>query len=175
MRKSLAIMALIAAFAGPAAADGIEDANAALEAYGHGDYRAAIRLSGQALRSNDLEGLRLVETYNLHGLALHHLGQQDRAAAVLDKALELKSDYVPSLVNRCVVEMYRGNYDRAVADCTAAIKAAPASGVGYADRGVAYEAKGMRSEALRDYLIADKLMPNHPTVLANLRRMGVPK
>lgn len=175
MRKSLAILVLALACAGPAAAGGIEDANAALKAYGDGDLREAIRLSGQALRSNELEGPRLVETYNLHGLALHHAGYQDRAIAVFDKALELKSDFVPSLVNRCVTEMYRGNYDRAVEDCTAAVKAAPTNGVGYVNRGVAYEAKGLRTEAVRDYLMADKLMPNHPTVLANLRRVGVPK
>jgi Flp pilus assembly protein TadD len=157
----------------PAYADGLSEASKALAAYGDGDYIAAAKLAGTAIDSGDLQGIRLVETYNLRGLAYHNLNRNGRAVSDFDTAIQLDPNYGPAMVNRCAVDLQLNDLGRAIEDCTKAISIDPTSGEAYSNRGVAYESRGMRGEAASDYLTAWKLLPGHQTVRSNMRRLGL--
>jgi len=51
----------------------------------------------------------------------------------------------------------RREYDKAIADCTEAIRLDPASAVTYYVRGLAYEKKGDKAKAEADFAKAKKL------------------
>ena len=154
-------------------ADGLAEASKALTAYGDGDYTAAASLASAAIDSGDLQGIRLVETYNLRGLAQHNMNRNGRAIADFDQAFQLDASYGPAMINRCVVNLHMSDFGQAIEDCTKAISIDPASGEAYSNRGIAYESRGLRGEAASDYLTAWKLLPGDQTVRSNMRRLGL--
>jgi len=54
----------------------------------------------------------------------------------------------------------KGNYDRAIADCTEAIRLNPNNGAAYNNRGKAYNGKGDYDRAIADCAEAIRLDPN---------------
>ena len=55
----------------------------------------------------------------------------------------------------------KGDYDKAIADCSEAIKIAPSSSSAYCMRGRAYRAKGDCDKAIADYNEAIRLKPDY--------------
>jgi tetratricopeptide (TPR) repeat protein len=70
-------------------------------------------------------------------------------------------------LERARVLIVEKEYDKAVEDLSAVIKASPKSGEAYNKRGVAYDGKGMNAEALADYTKALELDPKNVAAWAN--------
>lgn len=63
------------------------------------DYHGTVLLLREAI----VEGLAYADAYNLLGLALALIGQQEEALAALDRALQLNARYVEAHLNRAVL------------------------------------------------------------------------
>jgi tetratricopeptide (TPR) repeat protein len=67
----------------------------------------------------------------------------------------------------------KGEYDRAIADYTKAIKLDPKHAFFYNNRGIAYGKKGDRKQAIADYRKALEIDPSYQRAKNNLKRLGV--
>ena len=86
----------------------------------------------------------------------------DRALAACNKILADVSEaqyYAMALRNRCGIWYTKGNNDRALADCDAALRSDPKSSIGYHRRGLIWYAKDDNDRAISDYSEAIRLDP----------------
>jgi tetratricopeptide (TPR) repeat protein len=117
------------------------------------DYDEAIRLKPNEAYS-----------YQNRGAAKQALGDLDGALADINEAIRLNPALPSPLINRAVIWRAKGDFGRAIADATEAIRLAKASAPvnimtppgsvlisAYAQRALAYEAKGDTISARRDY------------------------
>jgi tetratricopeptide (TPR) repeat protein len=74
--------------------------------------------------------------------------------------------------NRGSAVQSKGDYDRAIADYSEAIRIDPNYAVAYSNRGNLFEAKGRREEAIADFRRALAISPNHERSMDALRRLG---
>jgi tetratricopeptide (TPR) repeat protein len=74
-------------------------------------------------------------------------------------------------LNSAVEHGLKGNYDRAIADCSEAIELDPKLAAAYSERGKAYAAKGNTQRAIADYNEAIKLDPEHAAAYRNRGRV----
>jgi tetratricopeptide (TPR) repeat protein len=90
-------------------------------------------------------------------------GSGDAAIAACSRALESgrlnRTDRVRAYNSRGILWKRKGEYDRAIADYTAAIRINPKYSSAYTNRGVAYVEKHDYDRALADYNIAIRLDP----------------
>ncbi len=77
-----------------------------------------------------------------------------------------------AFTNRGLAYKRKGQWDRAIADHSEAIRLMPDDAQIFADRGLAYEKKGDRSQAMRDFEKAYALGFRHPLLLKKLRDSG---
>jgi len=91
-----------------------------------------------------------------------HEGEQDKAVADrladLDKAINSDSGNADARFRRSLIHLHLGNNDKAVEDCTEAIKLASEY---FLIRGAAYLNKGDCDQAIRDFTKAIELDPEN--------------
>jgi tetratricopeptide (TPR) repeat protein len=90
-------------------------------------------------------------TYNNRGHAYFAKGDNDRAIADYNRAIELKPDHASAYNNRGRTYYAKGDNDRAIADYNRAIELKPDAAEAYYNRGIAYFAKGDKDQAIADY------------------------
>ena len=68
---------------------------------------------------------------------------------------------------------HEGEDDSAIADYGAAIEFKPDFGEAYFNRGLVYEARRDRDQAIADFQVADRLLPYHRSIKTKLRKLGL--
>jgi tetratricopeptide (TPR) repeat protein len=116
----------------------------------------AIDESDYQRAAEDLE--RLLRQYpddarlwNTLGYACYRLQRLDEALAAYDKAIALDGRLVEAYYNRSLVYVDRGDYERAVRDCTDAIGIDRGHAKAFNNRGLAYMKLGYFDRALEDF------------------------
>jgi tetratricopeptide (TPR) repeat protein len=138
------------------------------------DYAEAHNNLGYALvtmpgRVNDAvaqykEALRLKPDYaeahsNLGNVLLKMPGRVNDAIGQYDEALRLKPDYANAYINRGLAYVKKGDFVRALADCSEAIRLKPDYANAYVNRGLAYVKKRDFVRGLADCSEAIRLQP----------------
>jgi tetratricopeptide (TPR) repeat protein len=141
--------------------------------YAREDWDGAIACFSDAL-SQTAEPMRALDQsiiYFYRGNAYTSKGDYDRAVAdynqAIDRAHELKLDFVEAYVNRGVAYANKGDYDRAISDFDQAIRLKPDLAEAYNNRGNAYAAKGDYDRAISDYDQAIRLKPDYAEAYNN--------
>ena len=94
-------------------------------------------------------------------------GAYDRAIEDLNKAIDLKPNYVQAYFNRGSAYRGKGAYDRAIADYSKVIKLNPDYALAYFNRGSTYRDKGIYDCAIADYSTAIDLNPDYALAYFN--------
>jgi Caspase domain/Tetratricopeptide repeat len=110
------------------------------------------------------KGPKSAFSYQNRGTSKQALGDIDGALADINEAIRIDPALPQPLTNRAVIWRAKGDFDRAIADVTEAIRLAKAKAPvniitppgsvlisAYAERGLAYEAKGDYANAKQDY------------------------
>jgi tetratricopeptide (TPR) repeat protein len=125
-----------------------------------GEYAKAIADYDMSIN----KGPKSAFSYQNRGAAKQALGDIDGALADINEAIRIDPALPQPLTNRAVIWRAKGDFDRAIADVTEAIRLAKAKAPvnimtppgsvlisAYAERGLAYEAKGDYANAKQDY------------------------
>jgi tetratricopeptide (TPR) repeat protein len=125
-----------------------------------GDYTKAIADYDASIQ----KGPKSAFSYQNRGASKQALGDIDGALADINEAIRVDPALPQPLTHRAVIWRAKGDFDRAIADVTEAIRLAkakvpvnimtPPGSVlisAYAERGLAYEAKGDTASAKQDY------------------------
>ncbi len=110
--------------------------------------------------------------YNSRGLL--RLDKKDYKAAFGDisMAIKINPKSPTPYINRCVIHLYGWkDADRAIEDCTAAIRLSTKSSMAYNHRGYAYELKHDLKAAAADYQTALQMDPRNEAARTNLERI----
>jgi tetratricopeptide (TPR) repeat protein len=132
------------------------------------DSRQAIEKAIASLTAGTtVEGL--AEAYfRLGWLYQVPIGNNDKAIANYDQALQLKPDNAGAYNNRGAAYGRKGDYARAIADFNQALQLKPDYAEAYNNRGIAYAGKGDYDRAIADFNQAIQLKPD--LVLASYNR-----
>lgn len=100
-----------------------------------------------------------VETENYYKSGTKHIkhGNDDKAIADYNKAIELNPNDADSYRKRALANIDLENYDKAIADCNKAIELDPQYAEAYGIRGASYLALGNSSRAIADFQISARL------------------
>ena len=109
----------------------------------------------------------LAVVYDNRGSAYYSKGQNDRAIADDNKALQLNPAYPVAYGNRGIAYEAKGEHDRAIADFDKAVALKPDFALAYMNRGIALEAKGEHDRAIGDHTKAIQLQPALADAYAN--------
>jgi tetratricopeptide (TPR) repeat protein len=102
-----------------------------------------------------------VEAYYNRGLAYLNKGDDDRAIADLDKAVELAPLFFEAYCNRGLAYLNKGDDDRAISDFDKAVELAPKFAQAYFGRGMARSSKGEWETAIEQFAKAVAIDPRH--------------
>ena len=123
---------------------------------------------GEAYKSTVIiirKGRELQLTYlsndRAHPERLSLCGREDNISVLLNHLPNLKSPPAPALLRRGNRFMKKGEYDRAIAAYTQAIKLNPKYAYAFYNRGFTYKKKGEYDKAIADYNQAIKLNPKY--------------
>ena len=86
---------------------------------------------------------------------------------ILDDRNETQTKHAAALANRCGLWKMKGEADRAIADCSQAIRLNPKLASAYNNRGNAWRAKGDYDRAIADYTEAIRLDPKYAVAFKN--------
>ena len=156
MRKIIAALGLLIAWATPALAGSFDDYRICTE----GPRQPTpehLSYCTRAIESGRLSRAELAMTHNNRGAIHHNLRQVDAALADYDRALALNSRLSISYLNRGTIRLGRGDRHGAFEDFNAAIKAAPRDSRGYVNRSGLYIQSKQYDAALKDLNRALKL------------------
>jgi tetratricopeptide (TPR) repeat protein len=128
---SFLFLSLVLCFAPLGWAGGLDDITAGIAAQNRGDYDETIRLYTKAIASGDLSQKDLSIAYNNRGTVRSAKGDNDRAIADYDKAIELDPSYAHAYYNRGRTWKNKGDYGRAMADYNKSIELAPKDAAPY--------------------------------------------
>lgn len=157
---AFAFLATGATFAGPARADGFDDARIAIEATRAGEYDKAVYFSTLAIYSNDLSDSDLAVAFTNRGQANRRLGYFRKALEDYNTAIELRPNFATALSNRAALFSAVRRYDLAIRDLNRAIEMQPDYAEAYNNRGVAYRLSGNLTHAINDLSEAIRLKPD---------------
>ncbi len=104
----------------------------------------------EALNEAVLRDRRSPKPYVDRGTFLLDDGSIDLSLANFNRALDFDGKYWPALLQRARAFVRRGDFQKAVADCTAALAISPRDDI-YAVRGDAYRKMGDYAKAVADY------------------------
>lgn len=120
---------------------------------------------------------KVVLAYVNRGQYLRRQGQNDRAYADFNTAIELQPKYPLSYLNRGNIYFDRNDNDKAIADYTKVLELVgpidfskriePVAANALSNRGAIYSRIGMRKEALADFDLALKINPNDKNTWSN--------
>jgi tetratricopeptide (TPR) repeat protein len=102
----------------------------------------------------------LAVAFNNRGLAYANLGQNDKAIADLDQAIDFDPQMATAYLNRGAAYESKGEHERGIADYSRAISLDPQLKVAYFNRGAIYESQGEHDRAIADFDKAIRLDPN---------------
>jgi tetratricopeptide (TPR) repeat protein len=85
----------------------------------------AIEACSSAIKSNHYRGHELARLYMYRGVERRLKDDSDGALADYDEAIRADKKYADAYYNRCALYNAKENYDRAIADCSEAIKLGP--------------------------------------------------
>jgi TonB family protein len=115
---------------------------------------------------------QILLAYN--GRGLMHFNKKEFKAALEDvtTAININPQNPTPYVNRCVIYLYAlRDYDKAIDDCSAAIRLTDKSSAAYNYRGYAYEMKKDLNNATTDYKKALEIDPKNEKASENLKRI----
>jgi tetratricopeptide (TPR) repeat protein/peroxiredoxin len=101
--------------------------------------------------------------------AVRQHNSKDYAAAIqsLDRALELRPDWLPAILARADNHYHAKRYDEAIAGFDRAIQLDPKRAASYDGRGLAYSNSGRHAQAIPDYTRAIELLPDFAAAYNN--------
>lgn len=150
MKKHACVALLLAALAGPVAADSYDALNAGIQLYNGRDWKAAIPLFDQALAGKDLvPGLQYVAHYD-RGAAKAASGDIEGALADFNAALTLRPNDPVTLFGRIEIYMKQDKYSEAMADITALVASFPGSSAALHMRALINAEKGDAEALAKD-------------------------
>ena len=88
------------------------------------------------------------------------MGQNDKAIADLDHAIDFDPQMATAYLNRGAAYENKGEHERGIADYSRAISLDPQLKVAYFNRGAIYESQGEHDRAIADFDNAIRLDPN---------------
>ena len=140
-----------------------------------GDYDRAITVFETVQRANPqfmAVRIQLPIAYNGRGQVRFNKKDFKDALDDVNAAIEIDPRNPTSFVNRCVINAYGlKEYDKAVDDCSTAIRLTNRSSMAYNHRGYAYEMKKNTDLARADYRKALEIDPKNELAQKNLSRM----
>lgn len=151
----------------------------ARERFGLQDYYGCIHLLEDVIES----GRGFADAHQLLGVALHLVGQPDRALEALETAIRLNPRYVEALIHRGLVLNDLGRSDEAAASFAAAYDSGSRMRDGipehhaaklanqHAELGEAYAEAGVLPQAIEQYRTALKLGPTFHDLRYRLARL----
>lgn len=151
----------------------------ARERFGLQDYYGCIHLLEDVIAS----GRGFADAHQLLGVALHLVGQPDRALEALDTAIKLNPRYVEALIHRGLVLSDLGRSEEASASFAAARDSGSRLREGipehhaaklanqHAELGEAYAEAGAMTQAIEQYRTALKLGPTFHDLRYRLARL----
>ena len=105
--------------------------------------------------------------YYCRGNAYSDLGNYRQAIEDLNRAIEIKPDYVMAYTSRGVAYIYLGNYRQAIEDLNRVIAIRPSYAEAYNNRGAAYKGFGNYRQAIEDLNRVIAIRPNYPEAYLN--------
>jgi tetratricopeptide (TPR) repeat protein len=105
--------------------------------------------------------------YYCRGNAYSELGNYRQAIEDLNRAIEIKPDYVMAYTSRGVAYIYLGNYRQAIEDFNRVIAIRPNYPEAYLNRGLAYGGLGNYRQAIEDFNRVIAIRPNYPEAYLN--------
>jgi tetratricopeptide (TPR) repeat protein len=101
--------------------------------------------------------------------AVRQHNSKDYAAAIqsLDRALELRPDWLPAILARADNHYHAKRYDEAIAGFDRAIQLDPKRAASYDGRGLVYSNSGRHAQAIPDYTRAIELLPDFAAAYNN--------
>ena len=109
------------------------------------------------------EAARLDPRYQSASRSFPHLGitffDEDNKLAELDRTIERDPSKAEAYTLRCVINLSKGNSERAIADATDAIRLGSKDVANYKNRGIAYGRRGEYDAAIADFTEAIRLNP----------------
>lgn len=140
------------------------------DAYAGKDDNKALEWYEKALtRLNEESDLREAASRTYRSIAYQLYKEKKSAASLpfLNKAIELKPDYIIAYNLRGVVYAALNQYKQAIADYTIAISLDPNLVTAYYNRGNAYTTLNQYEQAIADYTIAISFDPNYAKTYNN--------
>ncbi len=133
--------------------------NLGLEYQNKGDHKKAIAYYDAYLKAGGRTPEMTAEGHNNRAIAYRASGEDDKALADYNKAIELDPSNANFYVNRGNLLKASGEADGAIRDYSKAIELKPDHLNAYINRGVAYNDKQDREKAIADYTKAIEIDP----------------
>jgi tetratricopeptide (TPR) repeat protein len=144
----------------------------------------AIEACSRAIKSGRYRGRDLARQYLYRGVERRVKEEYDLALADFSEAARTDKKYADAFYNSCVIYNLKGDYDRALSDCSQAVKLGPSpnaiaatggerlgnertSSDYYSERGFAYLKKNNNDRAIVDFDVAIRLNPKNGRALKN--------
>jgi lipoprotein NlpI len=136
------------------------EADACANSDGRVAAKARVEACGTLIDSGKWKGQEIAWAYSNRCFALKKLGEQDKALADCDKAIELDGKNAVAFQARGMILQDKGDADRALADYDKAVEFGGNNAALFSDRGNVLLARGETDKALTDYDKAIKLSGN---------------
>lgn len=132
--------------------------------------KAAIEACGRLIRSGRLGRYALAFAHFNRGFAFEYVGRYRKALRHFDKAWDIDSDDVNTLINRGAMKLRLGEYRDAARDFRKATRQDEGNARAYLGRAYAADRWGRDERAQRYYRKAYALGERHPYLLRKLGR-----
>ena len=167
---------LVATSPHPAAADALDDLDAAITAFQRNDLQGALDLLEKAVASGELEASVLAGAHNNRGIILAVMERHEDAIGAFSRALEVSPELPQAFRGRAVALNQLGRFAEAIPDFDVALADRPDDQFILNERGLALVGIGNHASAATDFEAAIDLDPGflvaRENLLAALRASG---
>ncbi len=167
---------LVATSPHPAAADALDDLDAAITAFQRNDLQGALDLLEKAVASGELEASVLAGAHNNRGIILAVMERHEDAIGAFSRALEVSPELPQAFRGRAVALNQLGRFAEAIPDFDVALADRPDDPFILNERGLALVGIGNHASAATDFEAAIDLDPGflvaRENLLAALRASG---